>query len=242
MKGCEEAKSLFQEAAKDRKKYLNKVQVERHGFIAEFATLDKQRRALQDDLDDSVMDDCEDGLTHAYEKMSAMPRNVFCNPKPRKTGPRSWRRAQFQNAVGNHLGCIWTYPYDQQFLFCNILGSWFFSEHMCVPIVPFFFDNSSLAYALGVEDTGLKSAFNGLCLLETIGAAFSDCSVIIVPNISVATTPIQWKLIVLNEAILDLPYDSYRTSYPDGELVLSKFAKSMAKYQNFQPKVQIARS
>ena len=66
----------------------------------------------------------------------------------------------------------------------------------------------------GSDEPPLTSRRNGLSLHDKIEEAFDNCEVTIVPFDTVASTPTEWKLIVLNPAILENVFKIERSA-PD---------------------------
>ncbi|KAL8670168.1 MAG: hypothetical protein Q9168_005282 [Polycauliona sp. 1 TL-2023] len=160
---------------------------------AEFLILVEQRRFILEGLSDAPKAPRE-----AYpEEM----KYAFTN-----TSGHGTTREDFKEKVAHYLDSRKPDTMYKSY-YCNLLGEHIYTASpgiKCAHIVPFPFDNCRFfAYIFGTEDAMLRSPRNGLMLFEPIEEAFDKGEIAILPHGSIDQRPTEWKVVVLQIALLD---------------------------------------
>lgn len=171
--------------------------------------LKKDRRRLVEDLSDlenignrTLTDAYIDELIELYEKeytkMQKLPGSKARKPPDRKP---------FQHRVRTFLGSKITYEGGTPYYWCNVLGQWLPSRTVTAHIVPQCFRRRHMGRIFGSSESPFESKRNGLSLVPDIGKKFDSSDIAIVP-VNIGKNPTEWKLVVLNPAILDKTFFS----------------------------------
>ncbi|KAI4109446.1 MAG: hypothetical protein L6R37_000603 [Teloschistes peruensis] len=135
-------------------------------------------------------------LELSYHSASSR-RNVSSLIQPRL------QRAAFKKKAIEYLAARRDYPGGEQ-IWCHVIGDWIWDSRQvkCAHIVPFSFNVKDLPYMFGGDEPPLESARNALMLHSSIEQAFDNGDIVIVP-VSLQTTPMEWKCVVLNPALME---------------------------------------
>ena len=200
-----EANTFFDEAGKPKTDFVAVVKKDEKALLSEKAFLLSQRKILEEDLTDIVTSKIQ--LEEAYIAELRMSLDAVSSPKKKLPGPRVPRldRSIFQDVVNEYLGTQDVYPdTGDSRKWCNVLGYWLSPDSVkCAHIVPCSWNTKDMAHMFGSDEPPLTSRRNGLSLQTKIEEAFDNCWIIIVPVDSVESTPIVWKVVLLNTAERD---------------------------------------
>lgn len=157
----------------------------------------EQGKFIEEDLNDSVTE-AEGAYIHelymAWRRASSEGQK---DPEKEKILAPN----KFNNGVAEYLGAERVVGTDTQ-RFCSILGIWISKVYTkCAHIVPKSFETKNLAYIFGANDAALASVRNGIIVNRKFEEAFNNGWVTIVPDGSVESTPTQWKVVLLNDAV-----------------------------------------
>lgn len=173
-------------------------------LLAEKDFLLSEQRTLGADLSDTVVN--VEAIEDAYIFELRLALNMSTSGKNRVPGlkiPRLERKS-FGDIVHEYLATRdFGIPPEQRW--CNIMGAWLHhAELTCAHIVPWSWNVKALGHMFGTgEESPLTSKRNGLSLQKTLEKAFDSCEIAIVPDGTVEATPTNWKVVVLNPAILN---------------------------------------
>ncbi|KAI4234177.1 MAG: hypothetical protein L6R40_006836 [Gallowayella cf. fulva] len=162
------------------------------------------RKIMEGDLNDIAAS--ADQLASAYIQELRTFLYGASNQKEKYPGPKTPRleRRPFADRVNDYLGTLTLYETGDRLKYCNVIGYWLGPESIkCAHIVPLSWDTKDLAYLFGSDEPPLTSKRNGLSLQTKIEEAFEKCWVVIVPDDTTESIPTNWKLRVLNPAILN---------------------------------------
>ena len=136
--------------------------------------------------------------------------------------PKTASRNKFKSDVEEFLGATQGSGQDKE-RFCSVISSWFEAESVkCAHIVPHSLDSYHLAHLFGAGDAALSTKRNGLLLYRSIEKAFDSFSMTIVPHAPfILGKPPEWKVVILNPAILDATY--YTELVPGKKSIGHKF-------------------
>ena len=176
-----------------------------------------QRKGFEGDLHDVNRDTTELAAAYAAELSNSL--EVASNMKKIVKRPKAPRleRKEFADIVHKYLGTTASDGYK----YCNVLGKWMPRDMKCAHIIPFSWNIKELGHMFGSDEPPLTSRRNGLSLNSKIEEAFDNCCVTIVPLDTVASTPTEWKLIVLNPEIQDNVFKT-ESSPPDATVPYKK--------------------
>ena len=203
-KALNEADKFFEAAGVSKAELMATVVEDEKALDAEKLILLSQRKSFEGDLND--IDISKTQLEDAYITELRYSLQLASNTKQKVPGLKAPRldRKQFSQMVHDYLGTEVRQPGEIDALrFCNVLGSWMFVRVKCAHIVPFSFHTKEMDHMFGSDEPPLTSRRNGLSLHAKIEEAFDNCWITIVPLGSVATSPTEWKVVVLNPAIKD---------------------------------------
>ena len=201
----EEANKFFEKTGKSKTELMAAVTKAQNKFLSEKSMLLSQGKSFEGDLHD--VDTSKTQLEAAYIKELRISLELASSNKQRGPGLKAPRleRKQFAEIVHKYLGTEDRKPDGPVFRFCNVLGIWISMRELikCAHIIPFSFDTKEMGHMFGSDEAPLTSRRNGLSLQTKIEEAFDDCWITIVPLDSVASTPTEWKVVILNPAIKD---------------------------------------
>ena len=202
-KALDEANDFFEKTGRSKTELMAAVMEDEKALRSEKAILLSQRKSFEGDLND--VDTSKTQLASAYITELRNSLEIASSTKQRVSGLKGPRleRKQFAEIVHEYLGTERRHPARQTYKFCNVLGYWKYAYIKCAHIIPFSFHTKELSHMFGSDEPSLTSRKNGLSLHKTIEEAFENCWVTIVPLDSVASTPTEWKVVLLNPAIKD---------------------------------------
>ena len=202
-KALDEANDFFEKTGRSKTELMAAVMEEEKALKSEKAILLSQRKSFEGDLHD--VDTSKTELTAAYIKELRISLELASSTKQRVPGLKAPRleRKQFAEIVHEYLGTERRSPARQTKSFCNVLGIWNPGMIKCAHIIPFSFYTKGMGHMFGSDEVPLTSRRNGLSLHNKIEEAFDNCWITIVPLDSVASTPTEWKVVILNPAIKD---------------------------------------
>ena len=198
--------------AKDSiKRLIEILDNKRMNVEAEQTQLLKQRKFLQEDIENNSVQAKEVAyreciyfhrrLNNDEDQTATVKRS-----KP-KQSPQMEFRKKFRKVVAEYLGTVFSLlripdaPW-RELSWCTVTGRWLESKSIkCAHIVPFGFDTTETAYMFGVKSNALKNPRNRLFMYKPIEKGFDRGWIAIVPHDSVEKTPIEWKVVVLNDKI-----------------------------------------
>lgn len=112
-----------------------------------------------------------------------------------------WNRQDFRRHLEQYLEPIDVAQPD--LIHCNVTGKFLYTKSIkCAHIVPYAFQSVELDYLFGTEDSALCNVRNGLFMPKGFEQAWDDGKVTIVPCSSLDISPIEWKVVVLDETLL----------------------------------------
>ena len=198
-----EVNMFFEKAGRSKTEFMAAVKEDEKALISEKVILLSQQKSFEGDLND--VDRSKTELTAAYIKELRISIQLASSTKQRVPGLKALRleRKQFAEIVHKYLGTESREPDGPTFKFCNVLGIWMPDLIICAHIIPFSFDTKELGHMFGSDEALLTSRRNGLSLHKRIEEAFENCWITIVPLDPVASTPTEWKVVILNPAIKD---------------------------------------
>ncbi|KAL8644647.1 MAG: hypothetical protein Q9226_007661 [Calogaya cf. arnoldii] len=205
-------------ANKKEGQFMTRVTKELKNLESEKIILTSQKRFIIQDLEDATQ-----ATTDAYiaELEYAFANASSHGAKPLKQ-PRLERKP-FKQAVATYLDSKKPHTMHDM-LFCQVLGQYLPSAGppgvTCAHIVPFSFENKQLQYMFGAEEAALTRPRNGMFLFEPIEKAFDNGWIAVVPNGSIEQNPTEWKVVVLQDDLLDKvvyedPYTDKETKWSD---------------------------
>ena len=199
----EEANKFFEKTGKSKTELMAAVMKREKELRSEKSMLLSQGKSFEGDLHD--VDTSKTELTAAYIKELRISLELASNTKQRVPGLKAPRleRKQFAEMVHEYLGTERRQPARTTSRFCNVLGIWTYGKIKCAHIIPFSFYTKEMGHMFGSDEVPLTSRRNGLSLQSKIEEAFDNCWITIVPLDSVASTPTEWKVVILNPAIKD---------------------------------------
>ena len=199
-----EASKFFEKSGKTKAECIAMVKSKEEELLEEKILLLSSRQILHQDINDLVSEKvC---LEDAYIKELMMALSTASSARTKLPGMKTPRldRSKFSQVVNTYLDTKTVVESEAVYKWCNVLGYWFPSEQIrCAHIVPFSWNTKDLAYMFGSEEAPLTSPRNGLSLYAKIEEGFDNCWIVIVPIDSVASVPIEWKIVLLNQAIRD---------------------------------------
>ena len=199
----DEATEFFEKTGKSKTELMEEVMKDEKALLKEKAILLSQHKSFEGDLND--VDTSKTQLAAAYITELRISLEIASSTKERIPGLKAPRleRKRLAEIVHNYLGTEKRYIGNTQ-RFCNVLGIWKAGCYVrCAHIIPFSFHTKEMSHMFGSDEAPLTSQRNGLSLHYMIEEAFDNCWVAIVPLDSVASTPTEWKIVVLNPAIKD---------------------------------------
>ena len=204
-----EADDYFKQANRSHKELIAAIKEDEKILTSERAILLSQGKSFEGDLND--VDTSKTRLEDAYITELRNSLELASNTKEKVSGIKApgLTRKQFSQIVYEYLGTSLKEP-GETANFCNVLGYWLPSIK-CAHIIPFSFHIKEMSHMFGSDEPPLTSRRNGLSLQAKIEEAFDNCWVAIVPLGSVASTPTEWKLVLLNPEVKDLMF--YRDTY-----------------------------
>ena len=199
----DEANEFFKKTGKSKTELMAAVLKSEKELRSEKSMLLSQGKSFEGDLHD--VDTSKTQLEAAYTTELRISLELASSNKQRGPGLNAPRleRKQFAEIVHKYLGTENREPDGPAFKFCNVLGIWMTELIKCAHIIPFSFDTKELGHMFGSDEAPLTSRRNCLSLQTKIEEAFDDCWITIVPLDSVASTPTEWKVVILNPAIKD---------------------------------------
>lgn len=205
----EEANEFFEKAGTSKTELMVIMKDEDKALTSEKAILLSQRKSFEGDLND--VDTSKTELEKAYiiELRNSLEAASTIKEKEKIPGLKAQRldRRKFAQIVHSYLGTEQRHPGDPDGVntrrFCNVLGIWRDSLIKCAHIVPHSFHIKEMDHMFGSDEPPLTSRRNGLSLYSKIEEAFDNCWLTIVPLDSVAATPTNWKIVLLNPAVKD---------------------------------------
>ncbi|KAL8853639.1 MAG: hypothetical protein Q9221_001450 [Calogaya cf. arnoldii] len=115
--------------------------------------------------------------------------------------PERWDRGTFKEKLEKYLEPVDSEQPDR--LHCNVTGAFFLRSYVkCAHIVPYAFQSVELDYLFGTDDSALTNVRNGLWMSRGLEGAWGNGKITIIPSSSLDQTPIEWKVVVLDESIL----------------------------------------
>ena len=202
-----EANEYFRKAGRSKAELIAAIKEDEKVFNSEKVILLSQRKSFEGDLND--IDISKTRLENAYitelrVSLQLASTNKERDKVPGLKAPRL-KRQEFAQIVHEYLGTSFKEPSDTAYKFCNVLGAWLPSIK-CARIIPFSFDIKEMGHMFGSDEPPPTSRRNGLSLQAKIEEAFDNCWVAIVPLGSVASTPTEWKIVLLNSKVEDLVF------------------------------------
>ncbi|KAL8859154.1 MAG: hypothetical protein Q9178_004417 [Gyalolechia marmorata] len=203
--------------AKKEEQFMSRISQELEDLESEKVVLISQKRFLLQDLEDATLatsDAYIAELEYAFANASAYGARSLKQPRT--------ERKPFKVAVATYLDS--KKPHTMlDMLFCQVLGKYIPNAEpgvTCAHIVPFSFDSKQLPYMFGTEEAALTSPRNGMFLFDPIEKAFDNGQIAIVPHGSIDQNPTEWKVVVLQNDLLDKviyqdPYDDEETKWKD---------------------------
>ncbi|KAL9064014.1 MAG: hypothetical protein Q9161_009147 [Pseudevernia consocians] len=210
-KALSEATEYFEKTNRSKSELLATIKEVERGLTSERAILLSQRKSFEGDLND--VDTSNTRLEDAYITELRYSLELASSTKEKAPGTKAPRLEgkQFAEIVHKYLGTGLREPNETAMKFCNVLGFWLPSIK-CARIIPFSFHIKEMGHMFGSDESPLTSRRNGLSLQAKIEEAFDNCWVTIVPRGSVASTPTEWKIILLNPNVRDWVFyqDTYK--------------------------------
>ena len=210
-KALSEATEYFEKTNRSKSELLATMKELERGLTFERAILLSQRKSFEGDLND--VDTSKTRLEDAYITELRNSLELASSTKEKVPGTKApgLERKQFAEIVHKYLGTGLREPNETAMKFCNVLGFWLPSIK-CAHIIPFSFHIKEMGHMFGSDESPLTSRRNGLSLQAKIEEAFDNCWVTIVPRGSVASTPTEWKIILLNPNVRDWVFyqDTYK--------------------------------
>ena len=200
-KPLDESTESFEKNGRSKTELMEEVMKDEKALLQEKAILLSQHKSFEGDLND--VDTSKTQLAAAYITELRISLEIASSTKEKVPGMKAERldRSKFTEIVHKYLGTEKRKP-GTTAKFCNVLGDWLHGgEIRCAHIVPFSFHTKEMSHMFGSDEPPLTSQRNGLSLHSKIEEAFDNCWVAIVPLDSVASTPTEWKVVVLNPAI-----------------------------------------
>ena len=200
-----EADDYFKKANRSKTELIAVIKEHEKVLTSERAILLSQRKSFEGDLND--VDTTKIRLEDAYITELRNSLELASSAKEKIPGTKAPRlqRKQFSQIVHKYLGTGGPGEPSEKINFCNVLGFWLPSIK-CAHIVPFSFHIKEMGHMFGSDEPPLTSRRNGLSLQAKIEEAFDNCWIAIVPLGSVASTPTEWKIVLLNPEVKDLMF------------------------------------
>ena len=199
-----EANEYFEKSGRSKTELIAAIKEDEKALISEKVILLSQRKSFEGDLND--VDTSKTRLEAAYITELRNSLELASNTNQKVSGLKALRpdRNEFSQIVHKYIGTEDRQPGETDSLkFCNVLRFWLLTSVKCAHIVPFSFHTKEMGHMFGSEEPPLTSRRNGLSLQTKIEEAFDNCWVAIVPLDSVASTPTEWKIVLLNPEIKD---------------------------------------
>ncbi|KAL8731089.1 MAG: hypothetical protein Q9166_003617 [cf. Caloplaca sp. 2 TL-2023] len=162
----------------------------------------REGKLLIEDIEDSTTTDTVEQayMTQIYVRWRNCSEEAQKEFSKNKRG--KWDRKVFKTELEKYLQP--TDPNDPGMQWCNVVGDWVLKDYIkAAHIVPYAFQSKELDYLFGTEDSALASERNGIFLVRGLEAAFDNGAITVVPDGSLDSNPIEWKVVVLDDSILN---------------------------------------
>ncbi|KAI9697211.1 MAG: hypothetical protein M1836_004775 [Candelina mexicana] len=173
--------------------YRDQLRTELDGYEEEEAFILKMGKFIVEDLQDSL-GDTEQAYVHDLYRQFRLASKKSLPAKYRKTADHP---EKFAEKVEEHLGSSRVVNGEKQ-RWCVVLGTWInHTLAKCAHLVPKSYESRELEYLFGTGDAALSDKRNGLTMNRVVEEAFDNGHLTIVPWSTVASTPTEWRVLLL---------------------------------------------